>query len=495
MNNIQIEMATHTDGPLKVYPLEAATTEEETPPPSSFDDSCGCDQSSCESSTSTEPMMYYSAQSRLLEEDTPSPSPTTPLSPLAEDIVRTMCCQEATVYHHPISYYVNNNNHKCVKESRRKHLETMDSWRSSLIRWMYQVVDFSHVKRETVGVAIYFLDVAITEIIVRAMNRNQKFCGAGCNNNKNKNCLDDYKVSFQLAAATALQLAIKTHDCKIIKLQDLITLGRNVFTQRDIITMEVQIIQACGWYLHPPSVYCYLQQYQSLLLEILQQEQQDESSQASSTLQDTMKTMSKLVNLITEIVSPQAQYKNYPPSIVAYAIMLVAMAFCNPTVISPSQRQQLSHQLSSALCGSLEQQQQDSQTQQQQEQQQDVLLQVIREVQASCLEASQLDCAALLQDMVILESASVLVCVAMDDNDNDHDDDCCAPKTPTKGSSASSCFSIIAATTVHSSSSSLDNKNSKNPTSTSPESPISVVDSSSQLQVQVQVLAQQQQQQ
>ncbi|CAJ1970095.1 unnamed protein product [Cylindrotheca closterium] len=432
--SINIRMVTE---PLKVYPMEGEATDDTGSSTVTCDQSYEC-EFECESSIECSPpeASLTETTSPFLADCAPSDSDNAlNHAPLAADIVRTMCCQEAKVYHHPTSYYVeleqakatakqdSDGNDKPIRKSRRKHLEKMDSWRSSLIQWMYQVVDFSHVNRQTVGVAIYFLDVAISEIIVRAMNRNQKA-------NPRSNCLDDYKVSFQLAAATALQLAIKTHDCKLIKLSDLIKLGRNVFTERDIIAMEVQIIQACSWYLHPPSVDCYLYQYQSLLLEILQQDNANEEDEAQ--LEDTKTMLCKLIQIITEIVSPQPQYKNYPPSIVSYAIILVAMAFCDPNAISPSQRQRLSRQLSLALC--LETQHDDDDNlhahQQQQQQQQDLLLQVIRQVHASCLQAPQLDCVALLQDMAIVGSSSsddddddnqtVLSCVAMD-NEQDHE--------------------------------------------------------------------------
>ncbi|KAL3927765.1 MAG: hypothetical protein SGBAC_012945, partial [Bacillariaceae sp.] len=389
-SSVNIRMAT---GPLKVYPMEgegeritrySEDSKEELEAekcPLSFDDKF--DQS-CEFDESIASPIAYAAQQ-------------SGCAPLAVDIVRTMFRQEAKIYHHSISYYVDQaRRNRPLKQSRRRRVETMDSWRASLIRWMYQVVDFSHVKRETVGVAVYFLDAAISEIIIRAMNRNQQ-------SNARANSFDDYKVSFQLAAATALQLAIKTHDCKIIKPKDLVTLGRNAFTERDIIAMEVQIIQACAWYLHPPSVDCYLHQYQDLLFRILQQDTNDEEN-----FEDTKETMRKLINLITEIVAPQAQYKAYPPSIVAYAIMLVAMAFVSPTTgvasVSPSQQQTLSEQVSLALC--LTQDGKSRHSYIQREQQQDLLLQVIQDVQASFLESAQLDCSGLLQDMMIVESSS-----------------------------------------------------------------------------------------
>lgn len=452
--SIDISMET---GHLNVYLMDGEASSlhpctEEYQEPACSPEDC-CNQASC----SADPFYYASPITSAQAVD----------APLAMDIVRTMHRQESAIYHHPISHYVDQAKHgtSCLNQSRRKNVETMDSWRSSLIQWMYQVADFSHVRKESVGVAVYFLDVAIKEIIVGAMNRNQL-------HNSRTHSLEDYKVSFQLAAATALQLAIKTHDCKLIKLQDLVVLGRNAFTERDIVRLEVQIIEACGWYLHPPSVYCYLHQYQSLLFDMLQQDDSGSFKLKYLEVEDAKTTITKLVNTMAELILPQAQFKAYPPSIVAYAIILVATASVKSAVIPLQQLQRLSRQLSLALI--LHEDDNNAKksfniptTRQQHQDQQFLLLQTIQKVQACCQSSSHLDFVASLQDMVILKSIEgkpskgtfSLVCLVMDDYVK-----YTAPKTPPKGAVM---HTIIAQANSDS----------------SPESPVSVMDDFAQLQL------------
>lgn len=160
-------------------------------------------------------------------------------------------------------------------------------WRRMLVEWMYYVVDFCHLQRQSVAAGAFFLDVAMSRGL----------------------CIT--REDHQLAAATSLQLALKTFDTSVIKLDKLVKLGRDLFTAEDVTRMELKIIQSLKWHVHPVSVYCFLWQYERLLPE--------EISPA------TREMIGHATQLIAEISVSNEQYNTCPPSILAYATMLLAM--------------------------------------------------------------------------------------------------------------------------------------------------------------------------
>lgn len=257
---------------------------------------------------------------------------------LVFDIVETMCRQESSTYKRLRSSYFSDENHN-----------VWDSWRCMLIEWMYQVVDFSYVQRETLGVAVYLFDICIDEVM------------------QDRTC----KTSYQLAAATSLQLAVKTHDSKIIKHKDLTILGRGAFTEQDVADMEWKIIQACNWHLHPPSNYCFLNEYMKLL-------------HVSNKIKAKIYHVAMI---ITESTLSETKYKAYPPSIVAYATIILAMACIDtPSVTARSQRffcdalsSRILHESSSSL----------------------LLIQILHDIQESMQTKPDLDCLGLLNSTTL----------------------------------------------------------------------------------------------
>ena len=92
--------------------------------------------------------------------------------------------------------------------------ELVALWRKMLIGWMYYVVDYCKLQRQSVAAAAFFYDVAIGNNLV------------------------DSREEHQLAAATALQLSLKTFDTAVITSEKLVQLGRGLFTKADIVDME-----------------------------------------------------------------------------------------------------------------------------------------------------------------------------------------------------------------------------------------------------------------
>jgi hypothetical protein len=202
-----------------------------------------------------------------------------------QDILRIMRQQEATIY-------------RRTNEDGVDELKAL--WRRLLIEWMYFVVDYCNLRRDSVAAAAFFLDTAVSKDLVKT------------------------REEHQLAAATALQLALKTFDTASIKLERLVKLGRGLFTEADIVRMECRILQALDWRLHPTTSYCFLRQFERLL---------------PSTVSETAHLMiGEVTKLASELTATEQKYNQFPPSVVAYAGMLVAMELIDHTDIPICQR-------------------------------------------------------------------------------------------------------------------------------------------------------------
>jgi hypothetical protein len=160
-------------------------------------------------------------------------------------------------------------------------------WRKMLIDWMYYVVDYCNLQRQSVAAASFFFDVAIQNKLVKTPEEHQ------------------------LAAATALQLSLKTHDSSVIKLDRLVKLGRGLFTEDDVVRMEKQILEKTNWRLHPPTMYCFLRQFEQLL---------------PTTVSETTRSMiNEVTSLAVEVTLSDYNYLCYKPSEVAFAAVLSAI--------------------------------------------------------------------------------------------------------------------------------------------------------------------------
>ena len=167
--------------------------------------------------------------------------------------------------------------------------ELKSLWRQMLVNWMFYVADCCDLQQHSVAVAAYFLDVAMLRDL----------------------CLTSEE--HQLAAATSLQMALKTFDVAVIKLDKLVKLGRGLFTEDDVSMMEMKIITSLNWHLHPPTIYCFLLQYERLI--------------PPSVNGATLKVWDSVTNVISEEMIVDERYLKYCPSILSLASALVALDF------------------------------------------------------------------------------------------------------------------------------------------------------------------------
>ena len=93
----------------------------------------------------------------------------------------------------------------------------------------------------------------------------------------------------------------------------LVKLGRGLFTEEDVSSMEMKIIHSLNWYLHPPTMYCFLRQYEQLA--------------PTAGTDPTRKVLSKVLKIITEEMTLDKRYIKFCPSIQGLAAMTVALDF------------------------------------------------------------------------------------------------------------------------------------------------------------------------
>jgi len=217
-----------------------------------------------------------------------SSEPTTTNLPLqfdgVRDTLKTMRRQEATVYR---------------LDFRPTDLQAL--WRKILIEWMTFVVEHCKLQKQVVAAAAYFLDFAMADDLLST------------------------KEEHQLAAASALQLSLKLFDSTVIRIEKLVSLGRGLFTKEDVAEMEFRLVKAMDFHCHPPSTYCFLRQYDLLL--------------PTKVSDVTRRMIDEVTRVVVDLTIIDPEYSTFPPSVIAYGAILMAMEMLSVNEFPIPQRQ------------------------------------------------------------------------------------------------------------------------------------------------------------
>lgn len=162
------------------------------------------------------------------------------------------------------------------------------AWREKIVHWSYNVVDHFDLSREMVAISMDLFD------------RFMATRGNQCTGN-----------TALLTSLTTLHLAVKLHDTKKIKLSTLANLSRGQFGPANIEEMEMVILNALGWAVHPPTAYSFI----SHLLLILPQE-------ASTNVR---KDLYELSRYLTELTVCDSFFVEHNASTIAFAAILNVM--------------------------------------------------------------------------------------------------------------------------------------------------------------------------
>jgi hypothetical protein len=151
------------------------------------------------------------------------------------DRINVMKIQEATSY-------------RCSDYLSRAPSNHADIWcRTKMIEWCFQVVDFIEFKRETVIIAVSYLDRFLSSRSERAVR------------------VAEDRKEFQLAMMTALYTAIKLHEPKVIDTDLLVQLSQGGYTRSDFEIMEMDLLTGLNWRLSGPTSISFIEHFAVLL--------------------------------------------------------------------------------------------------------------------------------------------------------------------------------------------------------------------------------------
>ena len=126
--------------------------------------------------------------------------------------------------------------------------------RKKMVTWSYQVIDFCKFNRETVEIAMSYLD--------RFLCTTTGF-----------HALQDRSV-YQLAAMASLYTAVKIHEPEAMDPTLVSNLSRGTYTPNEIEEMELILIQSLQWRLNPPTTLSFVREF----LKLTSMEAIDEST-------------------------------------------------------------------------------------------------------------------------------------------------------------------------------------------------------------------------
>lgn len=117
--------------------------------------------------------------------------------------------------------------------------------REKMAAWCYQVVDFCKFNRETVEIAMNYLDRFL-------------MTPAG------QTAMADRKV-YQLAAMTCLYSAVKIHEPEAMDPKLVSNLSRGTYTPEEVESMEACILGALMWRVNPPTALSFIRNFLDLI--------------------------------------------------------------------------------------------------------------------------------------------------------------------------------------------------------------------------------------
>lgn len=179
-------------------------------------------------------------------------------------------------------------------------------WREKICEWCYQVVDHFDFNREVVSVAMNYLD---RYLATRPVNRR----------------------IFQLAAMTALYLAIKLFEPGKLRMSSLIDLSRGYFLAEHIVTMEDSMLQSLYWHVHPPTSFAFCRDFMRLVSG-------DVSPRARHDVNE-------LARFMTELSVCDYWFVTKKPSSIALASLINAIELQGPRRVDPRYKVEFLHRV------------------------------------------------------------------------------------------------------------------------------------------------------
>lgn len=161
--------------------------------------------------------------------------------------------------------------------------------RNVLCDWANKIIDFCNLDRETVEIAMSYVDRYVqTEIGREILLHSDK---------------------YQLLVVTSLYVAIKVTETVAISSTQFEKISRNTFTAKDVESMERMLLSGLKWNLHPPTSLSFIRLYLNLI--------------PSATMdQDTKETAFILAKLQTELAVRDCSLVAVRASTIAFAALM-----------------------------------------------------------------------------------------------------------------------------------------------------------------------------
>lgn len=147
------------------------------------------------------------------------------------DILWVMLQQEQ------ITYQIMRQHTDCICCDLSQHEESSNC-RYNMVDWCYRMIDFCDLNRETVAIAMNFVDRFIVTKQGKAYLMNN--------------------TMYQLVAVTALYTAVKVHEVQSIDLQSLSNVSKGIYSLKKIEEVEREIVDALQWRMNPPTAMSFV---------------------------------------------------------------------------------------------------------------------------------------------------------------------------------------------------------------------------------------------
>ncbi len=180
----------------------------------------------------------------------------------------------------------------------RRGNDTIDHLcRFKMAEWCYTVIDYIKFRRETVSIAMNYLD---------------RFLCTGCPRSEQ---VMNSRREYQLASMTTLFMAIKINEPVSVDINLMTELSKGVYKPSDFKKMETDILFSLNWYVNGPTAHSFAVH----LLTLMQQTQDQRLSMSDSSPCINYDELLQLAAYKIELAVGEYKLMTQSPSVIATA--------------------------------------------------------------------------------------------------------------------------------------------------------------------------------
>jgi len=169
------------------------------------------------------------------------------------DRIQVMKRQEENEYYRCENISTENNEENATRTLEINSIEKKKNFvekkcRAKMCYWFYDVVDSVEISRETVAIAMSYVDQLSS-------------CTTLKNDKKVREIIFSSISNYQLASMTCLYIAIKVNESVVFSITSLARLSRGKYTEDNIEKMESLILMALDWRVNKPTPMAFVRCY------------------------------------------------------------------------------------------------------------------------------------------------------------------------------------------------------------------------------------------